>query len=80
MTQDEEIREHLLSTNLEFRRLVDEHHSYEAKLQSLVGQSQVTPEQQLEQVNLKKRKLNLKDQMSQMILDYRHQHAEASQA
>ena len=80
MTQDEEIREHLLSTNFEFRRLVDEHHSYEAKLQSLVGQSQVTPEQQLEQVNLKKRKLNLKDQMSQMILDYRHQHAEASQA
>lgn len=79
MTQDEEIREHLLSTNLEFRRLVDEHHSYEAKLQSLVGQSQVTPEQQLEQVNLKKRKLNLKDQMSQMIQHYRHQHAEASQ-
>lgn len=78
MTQDEEIKAHLISTNLEFRRLVDEHHSYEAKLQSLTGQFKVTPEQQLEAVNLKKRKLNLKDQMNLMIQNYRHQHAEAS--
>lgn len=76
MTQDEEIKEHLISTNPDFRRLVHEHHSYEAKLHVLSTRSHITDEQQLEEVNLKKRKLNLKDQMNRMIQEYR-QHAGA---
>ena len=77
MTQDEEIKEHLIATEPQFRRLVHVHHSYEAKLRELTGQSHITGEQQLEEVNLKKKKLNLKDQMNRMIQQYRHQHAEA---
>jgi len=77
MTQDEDIREHLTFTDPDFRRLVHEHHSYEAKLNVLQEQSHITEEQQVEEVNLKKMKLNLKDQMNRMIQDYRHEHAEA---
>jgi uncharacterized protein YdcH (DUF465 family) len=77
MTQDEEIKEHLISTDPDFRRLVHEHHSYEAKLNVLTEQSHVTDEQQIEEVTLKKKKLNLKDQMNRMIQEYRNEHAEA---
>jgi hypothetical protein len=77
MNQDEAIKEHLISSNPDFRRLVHEHHSYEAKLEVIRAQSHVTEEQQLEEVNLKKMKLNLKDQMNRMIQEYRLEHAEA---
>jgi uncharacterized protein YdcH (DUF465 family) len=77
MTQDEEIKQHLISTNPDFRRLVHEHHSYEAKLQVLSTKSHISDEQQVEETRLKKLKLNLKDQMNQMIQHHRHQHAGA---
>ncbi len=75
MTQYEEIKEHLISTDPDFRRLVHEHHSYEAKLRVLSGNSRITDEQQIEATTLKKKKLNLKDRMNRMIQDYRNRHA-----
>ena len=79
MTKEEEIREHLLSNNPDFRRLVEQHHSYEVELQRLHENPHVTGQEQVEEVNLKKKKLYLKDQMIRMIHDYRedqlsHQH------
>ena len=77
--KEEEIREHLLSNNADFRRLVEEHHSYEVELQRLHNRPHVTGQEQVEEVNLKKKKLYLKDQMIRMINEYRqgqvsHQH------
>lgn len=80
MTQDEEIKQHLISTNPDFRRLVHEHHSHEAKLQVLSTKSHITDEQLVEETRLKKLKLNLKDQMNEMIREYRHQAAGAQQS
>ncbi len=77
MTQYEEIKEHLISTDPDFRRLVHEHHSYEAKLRVISEQSRITDEQQIEATTLKKKKLNLKDRMNRMIQDYRNRHAAA---
>ena len=79
MTKDEDIREHLLSNSPDFRRLVEEHHLYEVELQRISDHPHVSGQEQVEEVNLKKKKLNLKDQMIQMINDYRqdqlsHQH------
>ena len=71
MTKDEEIKEHLLASNPDFRRLAEEHRNYEVKLSELHDRPRVTAEEEFEEVNLKKRKLHLKDQMSRMIHEYR---------
>ena len=76
MTQDEEIKEHLTSSNPDFRNLVEQHHSLERELRELTEQAHITDQQQIDRVTLKKRKLNLKDQMNRMIQEYRHGQAE----
>jgi uncharacterized protein YdcH (DUF465 family) len=71
LTKDEEIKNHLLSNNPDFRRLAEEHQSYEERLSELNGRAHVTGQDQLEEVDIKKKKLRLKDQMNRMIQGYR---------
>jgi len=79
MMKDEEIKEYLMSSNPEFRRLVEEHRQYEGRLNELHHRQHLTAQDQLDEVQLKKKKLHLKDQMNSMILKYRteltHQHS-----
>ena len=79
MTRDEEIKEHLISNNPDFKRLVEEHQSYDDKLRELANRPHVSGKEEIEEVQLKKKKLFLKDQMSRMIQQFRqdqvsHQH------
>lgn len=78
MMKEEEIKEHLMSASLEFRRLVEEHRQYEGKLEQLHGRHHMTEQDRLEEVTLKKKKLHIKDQMNLMIQKFRnelsHQH------
>jgi uncharacterized protein YdcH (DUF465 family) len=79
MTNDEEIKEQLLSSNSAFRSLVEEHLTYKIKLQELTARLHMSSQDQLDEVELKKKKLQLKDQMSRMIQEFRqdqvsHQH------
>ena len=78
MMKEEEIKEHLMSENAEFRRLCEEHKLYEGKLNELLHRHHMTEQDHLEEVQLKKKKLHLKDQMNSMILRFRnelsHQH------
>jgi uncharacterized protein YdcH (DUF465 family) len=67
---DTEIKEFLMSTNEEFKRLAHQHHSYAQQLEHLSNQHFLTEAEKLEEVQLKKKKLLLKDQMHAMI----HQH------
>ena len=76
MTQDEEIKDYLTSSNPEFRSLVEQHNSLKTKLHQLTEQAHVTDQEQLESITLKKKKLNLKDEMNRMIQEYRHKQAE----
>lgn len=76
ITNEDEIKDYLLSNDAEFRRIAEEHHSYEEQLQVLNDRRHVTDEEQYEEVNLKKRKLHLKDQMSRMIQEFRLASAE----
>jgi uncharacterized protein YdcH (DUF465 family) len=75
MTNEEEIRDHLFSIDADFRRMVEEHRSYEQQLRLLSDRNHVSGQEQFEEVNLKKKKLYLKDQMSRMIQEYRHAQA-----
>jgi uncharacterized protein YdcH (DUF465 family) len=72
MMKEEEIKEHLMSSSPEFRRLVEEHRQYEGKLQELHGRHHMTEQDHIEEVTLKKKKLHLKDQMNSMIQKFRN--------
>jgi len=78
MMKEEEIKEHLMSANPEFRRLVEEHKQYEGQLNDLHNRHHMTEQDRIEEVRLKKKKLHLKDQMNSMIQKFRnelsHQH------
>jgi len=77
--QEEEIKNHLMSSNLEFRRLADEHHQYEGKLQELQTHHYLSEQDLVEEAVLKKKKLHLKDEMNTLIRNFRnelsHQHS-----
>ncbi len=72
ITQDD-LRAHLMDTNEEFRRLALEHSDYSKKLDELSSRSYLTPEEQVEEVRMKKLKLRLKDQMEGILSRYRTQ-------
>lgn len=71
-TQDE-LKAHLMETDEEFRRLAQEHCEYKKKLEALSSRTYLTPEEQMEEVRLKKLKLRLKDQMEAILNRYRAQ-------
>ncbi len=79
MMKEEEIKEHLMSSNPEFRHLVEEHRHYEGKLEELHSRSHLTEQDRIDEVMLKKKKLHLKDRMTSLIQKARqersHQHS-----
>jgi uncharacterized protein YdcH (DUF465 family) len=68
MMNDEEIKEQLISSSADFRRLAEEHHRYEVKLKELLSHPHLSEQDHLEEINIKKKKLQLKDQMNSMVL------------
>ena len=75
MTQLTEARakELLYKENQEFKTLKDKHANYDMQLQQLLKKGKLTDEEQLTVATIKKQKLNLKDKMYSMIVDYMHQ-------
>jgi len=73
MMKEEEIKEHLISSNPEFRRLVEEHKHHEGRLEELHSRHHMTEHDHLEEIQLKKKKLQLKDQMNAMISKFRNE-------
>ena len=66
-----QVRDHLLASHEEFRRLVQEHSQYSQRLDSLIQKRYLTEDEKLEEVRLKKLKLRLKDQMERIEQQYR---------
>jgi uncharacterized protein YdcH (DUF465 family) len=70
----EELKTHLMQSDDEFRQLAEQHARYHEQLETLESKSRLTPEEEVEEHRLKKVKLQLKDQMNQIISRYRTQH------
>ena len=66
-----QVREVLLTSNDEFRRLAQEHSQYSQRLDSLLQKRYLSDDEKLEEVRLKKLKLRLKDQMEQIEQQFR---------
>ncbi len=71
LISETELREQLMRTNPEFRRLVAEHKSYAEQLEILNSRHHLSEEEKLQEVTLKKKKLLLKDQMYSLLQRYR---------
>jgi len=67
MSTQEELRAHLIASNEEFRRLAEEHAAYHAQLEALEAKPHFTPDDEVEEHRLKKLKLQLKDQMNEIL-------------
>ena len=70
----EELKAHLMQTNEGFRSLFDQHHEYDVLVERLESKPKLSAEEEIEEHRLKKLKLQLKDQMEQIVSEYRLQH------
>ena len=66
-TDFDELKRQLLQTDEEYRQLATKHHDLEEKLHHLAVRNYLSELEQLEEVTLKKRKLQLKDQMETIV-------------
>ncbi len=71
----EELKAHLMQTNEQFRQLMTRHHEYDRLVAALDGKPVLTAAEELEEHRLKKLKLHLKDEMEQLVSEYKLQHA-----
>jgi len=55
----------------EYRRLHDEHHTHEERLQILAGKPRLSENEEIEEKRLKKEKLLIKDRMEAIARTYR---------
>lgn len=69
-----QVREQLLASNDEFRRLAQEHTQYSQRLETLLQKRFLSEDEKLEEVRLKKLKLRLKDQMEHLEQQFRRAH------
>jgi uncharacterized protein len=63
------VREQLLASSDEFRKLADEHSNYAQRLDSLSSKKYLSEEDKLEEIRLKKLKLRLKDEMEHFSVE-----------
>ena len=63
----EELKQELIATNEEFSRLAKEHSEHKRRLGELYQHPHLTDADRVEEVNIKKRKLFLKDQMERIL-------------
>jgi uncharacterized protein YdcH (DUF465 family) len=71
----EEIKAHLMQTNEKFRQLMDQHHEYDRLVEALEAKPALSAVEEVEEHRLKKLKLRLKDEMEQIVSEYKLQHA-----
>jgi len=72
------VREQLLASHEEFRRLAQEHSQYSQRLSSLIEKRYLTEDEKLEEVRIKKVKLRLKDQMQMIEQEFRRGHIQVA--
>ena len=71
-TQDEELKAHLLRTNEQFRSFAEQHAQLKKQVEEIESRPHVTEADEIEEQRLKKHKLHLKDQMNEIVEQYKH--------
>jgi uncharacterized protein len=66
-----ELKELLLKTDEEFRQLATQHHQLDDRLHELSGKPYLSEVDQVEEIKLKKLKLQLKDRMEDILRRHR---------
>lgn len=70
----EELKAHLMATDEHFREICRQHSEYDQKIQELEAKHALSEQEQLEEVRLKKLKLHLKDQITELLSKHKAQH------
>lgn len=73
MADSKDLKPLLLETDEEFRRLAVKHHELDQRLHELSTKPYLSEPEQVEEVTLKKRKLQLKDKMETIVRRHREQ-------
>lgn len=64
---------HLIETNEEFKTLSEQHSSYDCRLEELNARPYPSPDEQIEELRLKKLKLQTKDRMYEILRESERQ-------
>ena len=67
MSTADAVRDELIKNNAAFRDLVHQHQDYEARLSELAHLTYPNDDEQLEEITLKKKKLQVKDEIYAMM-------------
>jgi uncharacterized protein YdcH (DUF465 family) len=73
-TTQDHLKEQLMESNEHFRELVDQHTEYDELIQKLESKRALTDADKLEEVRLKKLKLQLKDQIFETLSRHKAEH------
>ena len=71
MSSRDDVREELLQTDEEFRRLYEEHQEYERRLAEINHKSMLSQDDEIEEKRIKLHKLALKDRMESIARSHR---------
>ena len=73
--EPQDLKAELLRTDEEFHQLVAKHHELEDRLHELTAKHYLSEPEQVEEVTLKKKKLQLKDRMEDIMRRHRRDHS-----
>src|SRR5437660_4295320 len=76
--QSQDVKDLMLQADEEYHQLAAKHHELESRLHELTSKHYLSEPEQVEEVNLKKRKLQLKDRMEDILRRHRQTQASAS--
>lgn len=74
MSTTETVKEELMRESQTFRDLVHQHQTYEERLTELANLTYPSETEQIEENTLKKKKLNVKDEIYAMMQEYTKSH------
>lgn len=74
ISTSEAVKEELLKESQTFRDLVHQHETYENRLTQLANLTYPNDDEQIEEVTIKKKKLNIKDEIYAMMSEYDSSH------
>ena len=77
MSDRDDLKQELIATDLEFRRLYEEHQTYQRRLDEINAKSLLSQDDEIEEKKIKLHKLVLKDRMEAMLRHHRESRVSA---